>query len=546
MREHKEIDGFSVTAISGTYVVMLGFNLEESATKDLLGFAIHRTDHVENENYWLRGFKTFKETEPDPCPGALYSTLEHPIQSFQWADYSAKNGYEYTYKIVPLKGKPKNIKLGESIKIKIKTEAEDSGKHAIYFNRGVAGSQAYCRKFDHKTPDEVSGRRAFVWLSRGLEEAIFKFIDRANSSEYGLRASVYEFNYYPVLEAFGRAADAGADVKIIYDSRRDNPKRSSDEAIEWAGIRKLMIRRTQPKSYISHNKFIILLKNGKPIELLTGSANYTKSGIFGQSNLCHIVRDEHVAEKYYEYWKQLSRDPKNSDLKKWTGAETPDPEGSCTPNTITPLFSPRKTLEALEWYAERMDEAEKSVCLTAAFGVNSRLANILAKDKPYLRYVLLERRGNNFDVFTQDPDVLTSIGSHLKEPVYGWTREVLTNYSLHVKYIHTKFMLIDPLSDTPIVITGSANFSDASTKNNDENMLVIHGNTRVADVYLGEFFRLFHHFYYRYVMNKQKAAVGSEDKKRSYLKPDNSWTKKYYVSGSIKEKQRLFFSQKLA
>jgi len=545
MREHKEIDGFSVTAISGTYVVMLGFNLEKSATKDLLGFAIHRTDHVENENYWLRGFKTFEETEPAPCPGALYSTLEHPIQSFQWADYSAKTGYEYTYKIVPLRGKPKNIKLGKSIKIKIKTESEDSGKHAIYFNRGVAGSQAYCRKFDHKTPDEVSGRRAFVWLSRGLEEAIFKFIDRANSSEYGLRASVYEFNYYPVLEAFGRASDAGADVKIIYDSRRDNPKRSSDEAIEWAGIRNLMIRRTQPKSYISHNKFIILLKNGKPIELLTGSTNLTKSGIFGQSNLCHIVRDEHVAEKYYEYWKQLSHDPKNSDLKKWTGTETSDPEGPCKPNTITPLFSPRKTLKALEWYAERIDKAEKSVCLTAAFGVNSRIANILAKDKPYLRYVLLEKKGNNFEVFTQDPDVLTSVGSHLKEAVYGWTREVLTNYSLHVKYIHTKFMLIDPLSDNPIVITGSANFSDASTKNNDENMLVIHGNRRVADVYLGEFFRLFHHFYYRYVMNKQKAAVGSEDKKRSYLKPDNSWTKKYYVPDSVKEKQRLFFSQKL-
>lgn len=502
---------------------------------------------MEDEQYWLRGFKTFEKTEPHPTPGALYSTLEHPVQSFLWADYTAKTGYKYTYKVVPLKGKPQNIQQGSAIKIEIETEPEDTEEHAIYFNRGVAGSQAYYRKFGNKTPDEVSDRKAFVWLSRGLEEALFRFIDRANSSLYGLRASVYEFNYYPVLEAFLRASDAGADVKIVYDSRRENPKEANDEAIEWAGIRHLMIRRTQPKSYISHNKFIVLLKNGTPLEVWTGSTNFTKGGIFGQSNVGHIVRDEQIAKLYYDYWNQLAGDPPNTDLKQWVENETPDPEGPCSPNTVTPLFSPRKSLKALEWYGERMDDAKETVCLTAAFGVNFRLAAILSKDKEYLRYVLLEKKGNNFDVFSQDPDVLIAVGSHLKKGVsYRWAREVLTNYNFHVKYIHTKFMLIDPLTNNPTIITGSANFSDASTKNNDENMLVIQGNTRVADVYLGEFFRLFHHFYYRYVVNNQKAIAGSEEKKRSYLKPDNSWTKKYYTPNSIKEKQRLLFSRNLS
>ena len=48
--------------------------------------------------------------------------------------------------------------------------------------------------------------------------------------------------------------------------------------------------------------------------------------------------------------------------------------------------------------------------------------------------------------------------------------------------MHTKCALIDPLGDDPVVITGSANFSDASTKNNDENMLVIRGDAAVAVV----------------------------------------------------------------
>jgi len=79
----------------------------------------------------------------------------------------------------------------------------------------------------------------------------------------------------------------------------------------------------------------------------------------------------------------------------------------------------------------------------------------------------------------------------------GWVKERLSGLNAHVRYVHNKFMLVDPLGDDPIVICGSANFSEASTIRNDENMLVIRGNTRVADIYLGEFMRLYSHFAFR-------------------------------------------------
>ncbi len=546
MRRFAEKGGFSVTAISGTYVVMLGINTKETATKGLLGFAINRRDHTENEQYWLRGFKTFEETEPDPIPGALYSTLEHPVQSFLWGDYTAKTEHKYTYKVVSLYGKPKNLQQGSELEVKIDTESEDTGVHAVYFNRGVAGSQAYYAKFKNKKPEEVEEKKAFFWLSRGLEEAMLRFIAQANGPEYGLRAALYEFNYLPALHAFGEAANQGADVKIVYDSRRENPREANDKAIETAGIKDLTIRRTRPKSYISHNKFIVLLKSKKPQEVWTGSTNITTGGIFGQCNTGHIVRDEQVAQKFQEYWNQLERDPTMGHLREWVDAETPDPQGTTKPG-ITPLFSPRKTLDALGWYSERMDEAKEMVCLAAAFGVNPLLAEVLSQEKEYLRYLLLEKKGGNYDVLSRDPDVQIAIGSHLSEgALFRWAREKLTEYNFHVKYIHNKFMLLDPLSHSPTVITGSANFSEASTRNNDENMLVIQGDTRVADIYLGEFFRLFNHFYFRYVVNNQKSEIGSEEKKRSYLKPDDSWTEKYYVPGSAKEKQRLLFGRDLS
>jgi phosphatidylserine/phosphatidylglycerophosphate/cardiolipin synthase-like enzyme len=54
-------------------------------------------------------------------------------------------------------------------------------------------------------------------------------------------------------------------------------------------------------------------------------------------------------------------------------------------------------------------------------------------------------------------------------------------------YIHTKYILINSLGRDPLVITGSANFSNPSTTNNDENMLLTRGDTRVANIYLSEY-----------------------------------------------------------
>ncbi len=55
---------FSVRGVGGTYVVLLGMNLDEAACQGLKGFAIHRTDHTEGEAFWLEGMKTFAETDP--------------------------------------------------------------------------------------------------------------------------------------------------------------------------------------------------------------------------------------------------------------------------------------------------------------------------------------------------------------------------------------------------------------------------------------------------------------------------------------------------
>jgi hypothetical protein len=500
----------SVNAIAGAYVVFLGIDMTAAGSKGLLGFAIERIDHTENERYWLRGLKTFAETDQGLPPGTLVSTLEQPVQGFQWGDYTAKPDHDYTYRIVALSGKPKNLVQGTTVEVQVQTENEDLGTHMVHFNRGVAGSQAYARKFNNLPPDQVPDHKAFDWLSRGLVEALLAFIAQAKGKRYALRAAVYEFQYEPVLTAFKAAHEAGADVKIIFDAKpnsEDYPGKANRAALEQAGIADLTIPRTASPSFIAHNKFIVLLDNGKPVQVWTGSTNITTGGIFGHSNLGHIVRDDAMAAAYLAYWQELSADPEAAKLRPWNDKQTPVPSGAAKPKSMTPVFSPRSDLSALQWYADRMAATDGAVFFTAAFGVNKLLQAVLERDEDFLRYILLEKTDGNIDLLKRNPDNRICVGAVAPDNALdNYMKEKLTGLNNHVKFIHTKYMLVDPLDDHPLVISGSANFSDASTKNNDENMLIIQDDQRVADIYLGEFMRLFTHFYTRDLMAKQGAA----------------------------------------
>jgi hypothetical protein len=102
----KKVSGdVTVRAISGTYVVFLAMDMEKQSAKGLLGFSIQRTDLTENETVWLRGNKTFARIRESTGVEDA-SSREHPFQAFQWADYTAKPGYRYRYRVTPLYGAP--------------------------------------------------------------------------------------------------------------------------------------------------------------------------------------------------------------------------------------------------------------------------------------------------------------------------------------------------------------------------------------------------------------------------------------------------------
>jgi phosphatidylserine/phosphatidylglycerophosphate/cardiolipin synthase-like enzyme len=99
---------------------------------------------------------------------------------------------------------------------------------------------------------------------------------------------------------------------------------------------------------------------------------------------------------------------------------------------------------------------------------------------------------------------------------------------------------VDPLSADPTVISGSANFSPASTDGNDENMLIIRGDRDVADVYFTEYARIFQHFYARWWAARITAARHAPDS--GFLAEDAGWQASYFTDGNNKQRQRILFT----
>ena len=95
----------------------------------------------------------------------------------------------------------------------------------------------------------------------------------------------------------------------------------------------------------------------------------------------------------------------------------------------------------------------------------------------------------------------------------------------------------------PVVVTGSANFSPASQSANDENMLVIRGSERVADIYFGEFMRIFDHLYSRYIVAKLEAD-GRGDPDAGYLKDKaDDWVPGDFRPGRKDLRRRYFMGR---
>jgi len=586
-------DGFQVFAVTGVNTISFGITATAAARKGLLGFAVERADAKSGEKYFVYGMKVFPSVIPNPDESTRVSTFDHPIQSFVWDDFTAEDGRDYTYNFYPVRGKPKNLDhSAEPITIAVKTEKLfTKGKHDIFFNRGVASSQAYARDFHNRKPDEIADpkerARALEWLSRSLDEALLAFIEQARPGDE-LLGCFYEFRYEPAARALAKAAKDGVKLRLIVDAKDNSytdkkgkfheafPRTENLAMLKTIKLpRKNYVLREMRPNDIQHNKFMVLRRKSQELaaEVWTGSTNLSIGGVHGQTNVGHWVRDGDVAEAFRAYWTLLEDDPGADDGKTaegraankafTTAVEDLSPtlaEEDEIAEGITPIFSPRAGLKMLDRYAAMLSDAKTHACITLAFGVGEQFRKSLLKhgSKDALTFLLLEKedkpapnskKKDEWLPINSKNNVYKAFGSFLQDAAYQFARETnarMLEFNSHVAYIHSKFMLVDPLGADPVVVTGSANFSDPSTRSNDENMLIIRGDRRVADIYFTEFNRLFFHYYYRSVV--ELTSRMRDDKPRTpkdapqFLKEDPKEWLASYAPGKLKDKRVAMYS----
>lgn len=556
MRKRNAQNGLQVTAITGTYSALLSIQITDNAKvnkPDFLGFAIKRDDLTENESYFLQGFKYFKESTKAPVNGQLQDTDKHPIQSFFWEDFTVKDKHKYTYHVIPVYGKPKNLTYGGEVAVTIESEKTHGTVHSVFFNRGVAGSLAFARQFENKKPEDMTAQekeKARIWLSRGLEEALLEFIDKAIKNKFGLRIAFYEFTYLPVLEKLQSAVQAGCDVQIVYDSREQEEE--NDEAIKEAGLKRtvtiegakvnVLTRRTNDPQVPSHNKFMILMDGDQPKEVWTGSTNITDKGVYGHSNVGHIIRNKKVAQKYLDYWMKLHQDPEIDDIRKEVGLIQKDIASiDAFTDDITVFFSPRASKTILKTYAAFINSATQMVCGIFPFSFNKDMKDALGKKTDHLKYILVDKINNAEGIIRKDRFTVIVNGAYFTKALFDWLEEINSgvllnknhNPTIGTNYVHNKILLIDPLSSKPVLIIGSANFSDPSVSSNDENTLVIRGGKElrvISDIYFTEFYRMFQHFFVRKAtqeINKDQPAAADLKNNPLHLKTGNSWVEAF-------------------
>ncbi|WP_020483129.1 phospholipase D-like domain-containing protein [Methylomonas sp. MK1] len=538
--------GLQVRAIAGTYVVLLAFTCPKAYCGGLLGFGIRREDHENGEVTWLRGLKRFDLPGDD---GYSVSSRDHPIQKFHWGDYTTKPGRTYTYTIHALTGKPGALKTFESVAVQVSCEhpvAVGNQGHAVHFNRSAAASQAFASRFPHLPTGEIVDENARRWLSRGLEEALIAYIDTAKAKQ-GLHLFLYEFAKDAFFQALKRAKLRKVRLEILYDglldAKGDGPSLDALPQIKKYGLKSVCKARTGAGLTISHNKFMVLSNGkGQPISVWTGSTNFTDGAIYGQSNVGHVISDATVAKQYFDWHQAVWKSPSlpGADSRKIVMGLTQPPATTAAGSHL--VLSPRKSTEAISECAEWVTASKRMICFTAPFAMHDELEAALVKAPAHV-LGLLNTRSVVDKALHDAPNtqLAASAAINEKSTLEVWQGRLLAESKHHSGvHVHTKILLVDPLSDNPLVVTGSANFSTNSCRYNDENQLFIIGDTAVADVYLGEFMRMFDHYYFR-----DYSAWAAKQKKLNpqagFLDGTDQWALRFFDGGEREAARLAFF-----
>ncbi len=292
-----------------------------------------------------------------------------------------------------------------------------------------------------------------------LEAPIIEFIDAAQKE---LLVSVQELDHRPIAEALIAARRRGVRVQVIleqdYLRERKVPQGDGLGAQELnRELLTLILRvgvdaKADYNPQIFHQKFIVRDRSA----LLTGSTNFTTTGVTKNLNHLVILEDVEVSREYAREFRQMRRGVFGK-----RSLETPRKplEGHFVSGVRTkPLFAPDHAPE-ME-FIKQMIKAETRIdfavfTFAQSSGIDDALVN--ARQKGLGVQGVLDRRQANQKWASKGTLVDGGITLHRNKTGTG------------VRKVHHKLMVIDDA----LTILGSFNYTGPANLVNDENIMVL-------------------------------------------------------------------------
>jgi phosphatidylserine/phosphatidylglycerophosphate/cardiolipin synthase-like enzyme len=483
------------------------------------------------------------------------------IKAFKWRDLLAPNqrGVTVHYRIVAIQGDEANATPLPGVAPLVTapvTPNPNYGAVDAYFNRGILSTQSLVRTLAHYGGASLAGLQKALADSTGsarthlagqLQDAVLSLLARRDKEGGDCYAALYELTDDLLIR---RLEAAKGKLHIILSNNTGDAKKAYDAANHPARARLKksgaeLISRYLPESRsIGHNKFMVYVdKDGVPRAVLTGSTNWTASGLCTQNNNAVVVESFDLATRYLNYWRALSADttawpiPAKAAAVKQLQAKglrtsdakapieyplVPHTKAWMWPSPNTPSLLPKAKSGGgpppsppdMEELFDACRHAKQAILVlvfqpgsngsSSSWTIIKELAKIgQANPRLFIRGAISdEAEALEFEAGRtpgMDAEMVAPAG--ILKDFLPWQREI---YKAGHAVVHDKVVVIDPFHAGCVVVTGSHNLGFKASYNNDENLLLVRGNQLLAQAYAAHVADVFEHYRWRWY-NKRSA-----------------------------------------
>jgi hypothetical protein len=461
--------------------------------------------------------------------GEHRDSTQWPIQRFQWIDYMTEPGDRLAYRVIPMVGPDRDHLTQDQAdasdwSAEIVLSCDQSPDIGAYFNRGIVAAQWVSRRLHITDRDfeeaatkvlteviATPGNPLRNYLTGLLGARLFELLDAAAAHGRDIYAALYELDdpqLEEALQKLGRHAHVVLSNGSVKRKGEDQNQAARDMLRDKIDLHDRMI---SPRA-LGHNKFLVICDDsGRPRWVWTGSQNWTQTGLCTQANNSVLIDDGELAGQYRAQWDALVQ-AGNATPPDLIEANSTARHDTIGPAPVTLWFTPTAGYADLDDAKAAVDQAQRAV-LFLMFNPGpkdtllNKIIDLARSDRPQRLYI----KG----VINQDPST-----AQTKVPIFDpanvvhadfevvlpaaidtatkWFVQELKKLPQAFAMVHSKVVLIDPLSANPVLITGSHNLGTKASDTNDENLLIIRDAPGLASAYATNIMSVYNQYRWRF------------------------------------------------